>query len=416
MAGSAAFRRLPATSTRFAGSSACGWMNRTVSGWMPVAMPRANISGMRYEGQTIANLPRGDRYLSAAAYTSAIMQATSWRAISFRGSGFLLPSPIFRYGGLETTRSNDRGASAGMSSRKSPRTAERRPPKPFSSMFRQANSHNAGWISPPPPCRNLLHLAARRRRTTPDPVPRSRADPPQSRAAKSASRTESMENRYPFSGWWIRMDGIAPSLSRQRFISPNGEDQETRQDLRIEEGGLLGENVAGEGDVPELAHRDGVEEKRRLELAPLQVGYGLAGLLVITDELSRRDRFRGDPATLLEEKAVQEHHIEGAKFGGEPGQVLLAERAASGNETMWNLPPPALQAIAFPFLPAPSIALNASSGVAGRVSTGRWDLTRETKSSSDNPGTEWIPLWVGRITIPSSSMLHRNMRTRSEEH
>src|SRR4030065_630511 len=71
---SAPFRRLPATSTRFAGSSACGWMNRTISGRMPVATPRANISGMRYEGQTIANLPRGGRYFSAAAYTSALVE------------------------------------------------------------------------------------------------------------------------------------------------------------------------------------------------------------------------------------------------------------------------------------------------------------------------------------------------------
>ena len=67
--------------------------------------------------------------------------------------------------------------------------------------------------------------------------------------------------------------------------------------------------MPGEGDVPELAHRDGVEEERRLELAPSQVGYGFSGLLVITDELSRRDRFRGDPENLLEEKAVQEHHV-----------------------------------------------------------------------------------------------------------
>src|SRR4030067_1153474 len=60
MAGSGAFRRLPATSTRFAGRSACGWMNRTVSGWMAVAAPRENISGMRYEGQSIANTDRGE--------------------------------------------------------------------------------------------------------------------------------------------------------------------------------------------------------------------------------------------------------------------------------------------------------------------------------------------------------------------
>src|SRR3989304_1115089 len=86
-------RKKPPTSPRFAGSSACGWMNRTVSGWMPVAMPRANISGMRYEGQTIANLPRGDRYLSAAAYTSAIVQATSWRGGSFPRAPGLRPPP-----------------------------------------------------------------------------------------------------------------------------------------------------------------------------------------------------------------------------------------------------------------------------------------------------------------------------------
>src|SRR3990170_4978128 len=115
MGGSGAFCRLSATSTGVAGRAAGGWMNRTVSGRMPVATPRANISGMRYEGQTIANLPRGDRYLSAAAYTSAIVQATSWRAISFRGAGVLLPSPIFPYWGVETTRSTDRGESPGVS-------------------------------------------------------------------------------------------------------------------------------------------------------------------------------------------------------------------------------------------------------------------------------------------------------------
>src|SRR3990172_4537644 len=290
MAGSAAFRRLPATSTRFAGSSACGWMNRTVSGWMPVAMPRANISGMRYEGQTIANLPRGDRYLSAAAYTSAIVQATSWRAVSFRRSGFLLPPP----------------------------------------MFRQANSHNWGWISTPTPFRRTSFLQARRRRTTPDPVPRSRADLPQYGAAKSARRTESMENRYPFSGWWTRRWGIAPPLSRQRIISPHGEDQKPREDLRVEEGGLLGEDVAGKGDVPELFHRHGIEEERGLELAARQVGCGFPRLLVIADELSRRDRVRGYPQNALEEEAVEEHHVEGAKCGGEPGQVLLAEARRVG--------------------------------------------------------------------------------------
>src|SRR3972149_6093299 len=249
MAGSAAFRRLPPTPPRCAGSSACGWMNRTVSGWMPVAAPRENISGMRYEGQTIANLPRGDRYLSAAAYTSAIVQATSWRGGSFPRARFLLPSPIFRYGGLETTRSTDRGESPGMSSRKSPRTAERRPPNPFSPMFRQANSHNWGWISTPTPFRRTSFLQARRRRTTPDPVPRSRADLPQYGAAKSARRTESMENRNPFSGW-----GIAPPLSRQRIISPHGEDQKPREDLRVEGGGVRAEEVARKGDVPELVH------------------------------------------------------------------------------------------------------------------------------------------------------------------
>ena len=56
-------------------------------------------------------------------------------------------------------------------------------------------------------------------------------------------------------------------------------DQKPRQDLRIEEGGFLGKDVAGEGNVPELLDGDGVQEKRRLDRAAGQVGRRNGGIL-----------------------------------------------------------------------------------------------------------------------------------------
>src|SRR5512134_1202827 len=97
-----------------------------------------------------------------------------------------------------------------------------------------------------------------RSRRTPHPVPRSRTWPRQCGAAKPARRTESIENRYPLSG--CRMTR-RPSLPGYAVISRHGEDEQPRPDLRIEERGLLREDVPRQGHVTKLRDRHGIEEE-----------------------------------------------------------------------------------------------------------------------------------------------------------
>jgi len=96
---------------------------------------------------------------------------------------------------------------------------------------------------------------------------------------------------------------------------------------------------------------------------------------------------------------VQQHHVQRAQLGGNFARWASQKRVRSGKVATWNRFPPALQPIAFPFLPASSTARIASSASrCGSRRAGGTALVEEHGGIEALQGVD--PACVGRMTIP----------------
>jgi hypothetical protein len=96
-----------------------------------------------------------------------------------------------------------------------------------------------------------------------------------------------------------------PARSIQRI------DGKTAQEFGIEVRGLLGHDIAGEGNFTQLTQRDGIGQESHVRFSSRETcSSRFAGIAQIAQVLLLKNRFRGDAQQLFQHQRVQLRQIE----------------------------------------------------------------------------------------------------------
>jgi len=167
--------------------------------------------------------------------------------------------------------------------------------------------------------------------------------------------------------------------------------------------------VPGERDVAELGIVTAFMKKATW-IAPEARSAAPSRVLVILDALSRRHRLGGDPEQLLQDEPVKQNDVGGRSWGGNFERNLSQNADRSGKAPRGTGSRPHSRRS-----PSPSSRfLHGAQRVFGRAVPALHrqvgaDLRQEPLGREAGQGVD--PRCVGRMTIPSSSMLQRNMST-----
>ena len=104
---------------------------------------------------------------------------------------------------------------------------------------------------------------------------------------------------------------------RQLAFLVEGVDGEAAEELGVEVGGLLGHDVAGEGDVLELVEGDGLDEEGDVGFAFGDHGDGFVGFADVADAAEAGDGVLIEAEELVEDDAVELDDVELALAGGD---------------------------------------------------------------------------------------------------
>jgi len=115
-------------------------------------------------------------------------------------------------------------------------------------------------------------------------------------------------------GGWVR--GCA--LGEDELVE--GVDGQAAEEFGVEVGGLLGHDVAGEGDVFKLVEGDGLDEEGEVGGAGLDEGHGFGGVAEVADVTGGFDFIGAEAEQVVEEDSVEFGDLELALFGGDLGE------------------------------------------------------------------------------------------------